>query len=114
MPSSDKDKQKIWSKRHYEKNREAIIAKVSETKKKYRQEWHDYKATLACTRCGASHPAIIDFHHPVYDGTKQDVNLLIRRGSFKKAKEEAAKCEVLCANCHRIHHYNEYKGLDIL
>lgn len=114
MPSKDKEKQKEWSRRYYEKNRALVMAKVTEIKKKAKEEWWAFKSTLSCTRCGASHPAIIDFHHPTYDGTKQDVNKLLQRGSFKKAREEAARCEVLCANCHRIHHYNEYRNRNLL
>lgn len=114
MPTNDKEKQREWSKKHYQKHRATIIAKVAENKRRAKDEWWAFKATLSCTRCGAAHPAIIDFHHPVYDGTKQDVNQLLQRGSFRKAREEAAKCEVLCANCHRIHHYHEYKNIKIL
>ena len=50
--------------------------------------------------------AIIDFHHP--PGTKTyGVNELVAKRKFAKVYEEIKKCVVLCANCHRIHHYDE-------
>ena len=56
--------------------------------------------------CGFSHPAVIDFHHPEAKGETK-VNEYTRSGQWKRAYEEAEKCIPLCANCHRIHHWNE-------
>jgi hypothetical protein len=97
---------------HYEKNRAAHIARVRINNDRLKKEWHDYKASLACAHCGASHPAIFDFHHVnPHDPDKQRVNELINRKRFAAAyKEVEEKCIVLCANCHRIHHYNEQKN----
>lgn len=59
--------------------------------------------------CDATHPAIIEFHHPETAGETK-VSQLVQQGSFKKAYEEAEKCLPLCANCHRIYHWTEREG----
>lgn len=102
------DRQRQASKRHYQKNRKKIIADVNKYKIKKREEWQAYKKTLKCVQCGAAHPAIIDFHHVNRnDPNKQKVHKLICSGRFAAAYEEIKKCMVLCANCHRILHYEE-------
>lgn len=56
-----------------------------------------------CTRCGfQGHQSAFDFHHA--DGDK-DFNIGdVANKSWKVLKKELAKCELLCANCHRIEH----------
>lgn len=97
--------------KHYQANKAKIIARVRANNDRLKQEWHDFKASLACAHCGASHPAIFDFHHiNPDDPDKQRVNELINKKRFTAAyKEVKEKCLVLCANCHRIHHYNEHR-----
>lgn len=54
-----------------------------------------------CIACGESEIACLDFHHldpSVKEGAPPS---LLKAGSFSRAVEEAAKCVVLCANCHR-------------
>jgi hypothetical protein len=61
-----------------------------------------------CRGCGGVfHPAAFDFHH--VDPAKKDFALTdkIARLSFSQLLEEANKCILLCANCHRIHHAGE-------
>lgn len=59
-----------------------------------------------CVRCEESHPSCLDFHHR--DPTTKDADIAtMRRFSVKRLLGEIAKCDVLCANCHRKHHYNE-------
>jgi ribosomal protein L32E len=105
-PKVHKAKHKEYSAKYYEKNKEAEKDRINDRRRKKRREWKEYKASLSCSSCGFSHPACIDFHHP--PGTKEySVNDLAQNGRFKLAYAEAAKCIVLCSNCHRIHHYNE-------
>jgi len=111
MPYKDKivkqTKQKTYANTYYKKNKEAVIAASKESAKRYKDQWRDYKATLACIKCGQNHPATLDFHH-IDRSTKEDsVNRLIKNRAFKRAMEEVKKCVVLCANCHRIHHHEE-------
>ena len=72
------------------------------------REWlEDLKRGLKCSRCGFSHPAALDFHH--VSGSKDFAvsNWYQFTQSITRIKKEIAKCEVLCANCHRIEHYEE-------
>jgi hypothetical protein len=103
------EKAKQWSKNHYEKNKKDYIQRADIKKKQNRKEWEEFKNTLACTKCGESHPATLDFHHVVRDPNNHKVHRLIANGCITKAKEEIKKCVVLCANCHRKHHYDEYQ-----
>lgn len=111
MPFKDesvrKSKHKAYSREHYLKNKDKQIKANSEYKKKRRQEWAEYKATLSCTKCGFSHPAAIDFHHEDPSLKEGNIHRYVANGQFKKAFEEIKKCVTLCANCHRIHHYDE-------
>lgn len=63
---------------------------------------------LSCIRCGEDHPAVIDFHHRNQSEKEIEVSIAVYRGwSLKRLKEEIAKCDILCSNCHRKHHWEE-------
>jgi hypothetical protein len=97
-----------YGKAHYEKNKAAYVERSNKAKKKAREQWALYKSTLACARCGENHPATFDFHHVKRDPSNIKIHRLLGDGRFKKALQEAMeKCIVLCANCHRKHHFEE-------
>ena len=112
MPYKDPVKRKamakIYKARWYQSNKELTKARSRENKRKQKNEWDAYKATLSCSHCGASHPSgvIIDFHH-VDRTDKQNVSSLVKNSRFAAAMEEVKKCIPLCANCHRILHWLE-------
>jgi len=108
-PEVKKAKHKEYSAKHYQANRIEVQERNAKTKREKRVEWHAFKSTLKCTNCGFSHPAALDFHH-VDRKDKKSVHMLAQNGNYKSAKEEIKKCVVLCANCHRIHHYEERKA----
>lgn len=66
----------------------------------------EYKSTLQCSRCGFGKglPRCLDFHHR--PGTKKSFALSVGRNGYSWATlmKEVAKCDVLCANCHRLEH----------
>lgn len=95
------------NKRWYEKNRKKHQAGTAKNKRYYRALWAEFKATQDCFMCGFAHPAAIDFHHVIRD-QKRAVNELVKNGSYAKAMEEVrTKCIALCANCHRVLHWEE-------
>lgn len=60
----------------------------------------------ACSCCGYDKcPAALDFHHT--NGDKEEKVTTLMRKSFARAIEEAQKCTLLCANCHREEHYTD-------
>jgi len=113
-PKVRKAKGAGYSKKYYEANKEKSLLANAATRKKKRKAFQEWKATLSCTQCGFSHVAALDFHHTNAEDKEGIVSHLLRMGRFKKAKAEAEKCIVLCANCHRIHHYEEKKKCKIL
>lgn len=114
MPQKDKVKARANWKRWYDNNKKVHIARVrrnEKDRKRRMKEWFDaYKASLKCEACGFAHPAALDFHHKT--GPKEfSIGLRSHSGwSIDRVKKEIEKCVVLCANCHRIHHWNERKN----
>lgn len=63
-----------------------------------------YKSMCGCARCGYNeHPIALDFDH--LDPSKKSAGvseLAASRAPMRIIKEEIRKCQVLCANCHRL------------
>ena len=84
---------------------------------KYRMAWekqHEKKRQIlldarigGCIVCGETHSACLDFHHRNGKTDKLGDIGRIRRFSTERLLAEIAKCDVLCANCHRKHHWDE-------
>ena len=73
-----------------------------------RRWWLELKATKRCERCGESALECLHFHHRDPAEKDLDLSLAIARGWAKeRILAEIAKCEVLCANCHMKHHWEE-------
>lgn len=100
-----KECQKRDKKIHYKNNKDKYIQNGLNGKKWFM----DYKRTLKCNRCGFNHPAALDFHH-IDPSTKSFKMSNIAHVESNKAiiMEEISKCEVLCANCHRVEHSINY------
>jgi hypothetical protein len=56
---------------------------------------------LGCTRCGEKDPVCLDFHHRDRKTKTSDMNRLRKNAGEARLRAEIAKCDVLCANCHR-------------
>lgn len=66
----------------------------------------DYKEEKGCQHCGLHHPAALDLHHREKDEKEASISKMVNSGaSLARIMVELKKCDVLCANCHRIHHY---------
>lgn len=77
-------------------DRAALIAR----NRAFAAEW---KRTHPCIDCGFSDPRTLDFDHRDRAKKFHQVSFLISRCySLDVVKAEIAKCDVRCANCHRI------------
>lgn len=103
----DKERQaqyhREWTKNNRQKRRDA-----NNRWRASMWEWYrNLKSTLKCERCGFSHPAAITFHHK--DPSQKELAIadaLVKGWGKKRILEEISKCEILCANCHAIEHFN--------
>ena len=109
MPAKSIERRRETNRKHYANNKEKVYAKTSAYRKLNKTKWAEYKATLSCVKCGQNHPATLDFHHVIRLPTNRKIYELAAGGAWKLIAEELKKCIVLCANCHRIHHYDERK-----
>lgn len=58
-----------------------------------------------CERCnGVFHYSVYDFHHRDPKAKEGSFGSMVSDASIEKLADEMAKCELLCANCHRIEH----------
>jgi hypothetical protein len=107
-----RERQREYSRRWYLSNPSKTKATSARRKREQRERWEAYRSDKACAHCGFSHPAVIDFHHVIRQN-KQSVNdLAVRRGNVSAAIREAEeKCIPLCANCHRILHWQERRRI---
>ncbi len=71
-----------------------------------RQEIIDaVKTESGCADCGLKmpeHPEVFDFDHMPGSSKVRGVATFSTSGSMEDLRAEIAKCEVVCANCHRI------------
>jgi hypothetical protein len=118
MPFKDRDhaakKNREYCRKYYAENR----AKATERNRLARQErvarFNELKAALACQKCGENHPAVLDFHHRDAAQKEGEIAVLVRSGSMKRLEAELAKCDVLCANCHRKLHWEERQSMVVV
>ena len=107
--------QRLARHRSYLKRRSYYLAKSKECRKQYVNRARDVVRALKCkpcTDCGQQfHFCAMDFDH--VKGTKK---FMLSRFShskhgIEKLKVEAAKCDVVCSNCHRIRTHNRRIGI---
>lgn len=109
------DCKRQYNKEWYKKTKDAHRIKVYRLKKARRiknAKWIvEYLKDHPCIDCGEDNPIVLDFDH--VRGTKRsDVAQLASQGyGLTKVKREIAKCEVRCANCHRIKTAESRKSL---
>lgn len=93
------DERKIASRRkHYLKNRERYIATAKKNKVQMRLYVRSQKER-PCTDCHKTYPYyVMQFDH--ISGKEYNISTLVNYNNRVKIKDEIAKCEVVCANCH--------------
>lgn len=68
-----------------------------------------YLITHACVDCGEGNILVLDFDH-VRSGKIKSVMTMAHEGApISKLAREIIKCDVRCANCHRMRHVVEDK-----
>lgn len=82
------------------------VENVKKRKRNLKKLCVEYKGGI-CVDCkGTFHPSVYDFHH--LDETKKDFQIASLNSTklTDKIISELDKCVLLCANCHRLRHYD--------
>ena len=107
MPYKDVIKRRECHKKYYLKNKELYREKNVRRKK----ELINFVISLKqkpCMDCGIQYPYyVMDFDHRNKKNKLTTINRMINYHSYSKKKilEEIRKCDLVCANCHRIRTY---------
>jgi len=97
-----KDKNSEYFRKWYSENKEAQQQRVKDRKIRIRDEVRQYKESNACMDCKVFYKHyIMDFDHRDRSTKISNVAELANSGSIKKVWDEIAKCDLVCANCHR-------------
>ena len=87
--------------RHYQNNKDYYHKKAEEHKDRVQAHVRALKDN-PCMDCGEKYPHyVMDFDHREGETKINSVAYIIRRWGMKKILEEIAKCDLVCANCHR-------------
>ncbi len=103
MPYRDIQKRRECHKRYYLRNKDLYREKNIRRSK----ELIDFVISLKqkpCMDCGVQYPYyVMDFdHRERNDKIKEVAYMSARNWSLENIKKEADKCDLVCANCHRI------------
>lgn len=97
---------KAYLAEHYIKNKQVYLQRSRQqmpgTQEHFRAWLRAYKDSRSCVDCGGKfHFSAMEFDH-----TRSDkVANVSRIGSIARAKTEIIKCDLVCANCHRVRTY---------
>jgi hypothetical protein len=94
------------SKQYYSENSSLHKKNVNDRNQRVRieqrREIFEFHKKNPCVDCGNNNPVVLDFDHK--DGVikKHNISEMIGTYSWANILNEIEKCEVRCANCHRI------------
>lgn len=61
-----------------------------------------YKAEHPCVDCGIANPVVLEFDHVRGSKLYTIANMPTKKCSLDTVIAEIAKCDIRCANCHRL------------
>lgn len=94
--------------RYQEASRKAIQVCNERKAKERRSILDEIKLAQGCQECGyKKHPAALDFDHINPSEKEFTIGTSYTSVSIKRLLDEVAKCQVLCANCHRIKSFHQ-------
>ncbi len=96
----NKEYQAKWWQKNKALQRSRVKANSKKAKARSKDLINGHLQSHPCVDCGESDIEVLEFDH-LKDKT-MNVSAMPRAGfALEKIKEEIAKCEVRCANCHR-------------
>ena len=101
------------SKQYYQENKEKHKAITKARRRRitseYKQRLREILESSECADCRIENILVLEFDH-VRGKKRGNVTTMLNYGcSWETILEEIEKCEIVCANCHRIRTYSRIK-----
>lgn len=93
-----------YGKQHYKNNKRLYLSRNKRTVDR-RRDWYNELKTRPCADCGNTFPpCVMEFDHRDGEEKLYTVSFLVTRRIVAKKTmlAEIAKCDLVCANCHRL------------
>jgi hypothetical protein len=104
----ERARQREAERKWYLENRQRVVDKKTRKKARLRALVRAAKSR-PCSDCGVEYPYyVMDFDHVTGDKV-MIISDLVQRGATTKLLRELEKCEVVCANCHRVRTWQRRK-----
>lgn len=113
MPYRDIEDGRAKRRQHYRDNKELYLARSAKRRMAHRETLRAHvravKAGQRCIACReAHHYSVMDFHHRGDDDKDATIAKMCHKGvPLQRLIDEIAKCDLMCANCHRFHHWGD-------
>lgn len=89
-------------KKHFQDNKDLYNKRNSRSRAKFRDFVAGFK-NGPCTDCGKTfRPCVMDFDHRPGEEKLHDISRIYNFLSKSMLLKEIAKCDLVCANCHRV------------
>lgn len=99
--------QKDYAAGHYRSNKDKYYAKARKQKSDNRSFVESLKTGKSCLDCGVSYPPfVLEFDHRPGEVKLHNVSQMAFRSGVAAIMAEIAKCDLVCANCHRVRTYS--------
>lgn len=100
-----------YGRRHYQNNKQYYIDKAKRYNDAHWDRTHRllwaYLQKHPCIDCGNTDPRVLEFDHVRGEKTHNVSDLKSLRFGWNAILKEIEKCDVRCANCHRIKTYEQ-------
>lgn len=103
--------QRVISREHYARNKEEYRTRIKAKQRALRALVSELKKG-PCVDCGQCfHPWQMDFDHRPGSGKQREIAAMVSHGTpWEVIAAEIAKCDLVCANCHRHRTYLRSHG----
>lgn len=91
-----------YHKAHYEANKANYIKNNLARSRGYVETFYEFLSTKLCADCGNSDIRVLEFDHREPTEKSNEISRLVRYSKWETLLKEIEKCDIVCANCHKI------------
>lgn len=109
-----RDCNRVALKDHYEANIDYYLEKARRAADRLKQKYIEFKTGKPCFDCGEMFPHyVLEFDHRGDEPKQFNIANMIPAKGWAAILTEIAKCDLVCANCHKIRTYvrRNYSGV---